>query len=110
LTWPILAGSFGQISVVAPLANVLAIWLVVPLMLVAGACMLISSFIHYQFVFAPVYWLAHGLNFVANSLGSLSWSSVTIDYWPGILTFSYYCFIVLVIKHLQYDSNSDFKN
>lgn len=107
LTWPILALNFGQVSVVAPVANLLAIWLVTPMMLFAGLGLAINGVMVWQYAYYPAFWLARLLNEIATALGSLSMATMEVNYLPIVLTVSYYCCIIIVIHRIYNDKNPE---
>lgn len=107
LTWPVLALNFGQVSAVAPVANLLAIWLVTPMMLFAGLGLVINSMIIVQYAYYPAFWLARSLNDIAIALGGLKVAVIEVNYFPIVLTISYYCCIIMVIYRISNDKNSE---
>jgi ComEC/Rec2-related protein len=88
-TLPITAVTFGQISLIAPLVNVLVLWLVPPIMVLGGASAILS------FIWAPLgqiaVWLAWPLLYtfvvLVEGFGQISWALLTVrglSWWWGI--------------------------
>lgn len=96
LTWPILAANFGQVSWVAPLANLLVLWALGPMMILAFAGIMLSYLMPAAWALAPAYLLAYYQNAVALIIGGWRLSVVDSRGWSEYLFILYYCGIMLV--------------
>ncbi|HNW55516.1 MAG TPA: ComEC/Rec2 family competence protein [bacterium] len=104
-TWPLIFWQFGQISLIAPLANLLVVW-ALPWLTIS---LLLASFstLFYPavgvFIFAPAGWLLKILLEVIAFLASLPLASYLVD-WPDnlkiLVVALYYLFTVILAKRL----------
>ncbi|MDO8499809.1 MAG: ComEC/Rec2 family competence protein [bacterium] len=110
-TLPLILFQFGRLSMVAPLVNVLILWMV-PYLMFFGALAILASFIFFSagLLFA---WIALvGLKFmifIATWFGSQPWSAVdfTIPWWVMIL--AYLVLIYWVMRNYKADKIFDDK-
>ncbi len=88
-TIPLILHHFGNLSVVAPVVNILLLWMIAPLMQIL-ALGLVSG---------PVNWLAWPglklMNSVVNGVGSWSWASWQVGYISWWWVIGYYVVIVI---------------
>jgi competence protein ComEC len=102
-TLPLVLFQFGRLSLVAPLVNVLILWLV-PWLMLFGFISLILSFVFFPFG-QVVAWVAGlGLNYViiiVDWFGSKSWSTVNfqLPLWAMILMY------VVLVVYVQKNKN-----
>jgi len=95
-TLPLILYQFGRLSIVAPLANVLILW-IIPFLMLLGFLAVILSFIFYPLGLLIAYLAGLGLDyiiFITNTLGELSWASVELEI-PLILTMLLYVFMLI---------------
>ncbi len=109
ITLPLILFQFGRLSVIAPLANLLIVWIVPYLMLFGFAALILSVFI-YPFG-QLVAWVANlGLKYViimSHSLASWSLASVSfsINIWQTVVL---YGLIIFYIYKYAKNKNSKF--
>ncbi|MEI7497836.1 MAG: ComEC/Rec2 family competence protein [Candidatus Falkowbacteria bacterium] len=92
LTWPVMALAFGQISVVAPLANAMVLW-AVPAITIGGLIGVVLGWFWLplaQLVFLPVGWLSQYLITVGLWFGRQPWSAVDSSNWSIVIYGVYY--------------------
>lgn len=101
---PIALINFGQLSIIAPLANVLVLWVFAPLLAVLIVGLMISVFIPSlllpligPFIFLPAYLFLRYIFVLANLLAAPSWAAVNIAgfnwWWGG----GYYVVLILIV-------------
>lgn len=98
-TLPLILYQFGRLSLVAPIVNILILWLI-PFLMAGGAVVVIISFIYFPLgrILAWLVWL--GLEYIiriAHWFASLTFSSVEIAF-PLWLTILSYCGMIYIIK------------
>ncbi|MFH0951345.1 MAG: ComEC/Rec2 family competence protein, partial [bacterium] len=102
-TWPLLAQSFEQVSLISPVANLLVIWLVPIIM----SCLIVGLLLSFLLPTLTIYWLLPGnwgLDYVwliANLTASLSGAVINLklnNFW----LFSYYLLLGLGIWYYNY--------
>lgn len=104
LAWPILAMNFGQISWVAPLSNLLVLWALGPMMILAFSGLLFASIVPPVWALAPALLLAKYQNAVARIIGGWPQSVIDAQGWSVYLFILYYCGIMLITlrtKHVN---------
>lgn len=99
-TLPLILFQFGRLSLVAPVVNILVLWLI-PFLMLFGFLAIVFSFIFYPLGMVLSLLAMAGMQyllFIIEWFGSKSWSSVMffIPWWVAVL--SYVCLIFLVIK------------
>lgn len=91
-TLPLLVYYFGQVSIIAPLANILVVGLV-PFAMLTGFLAVVFSFISINFgiiIGSIANFLLSYTIFIAEKLGELSWAAVALPKLsPTIIAFSY---------------------
>lgn len=96
MTWPLMAISFGQVSLVAPLANLLVLWALGPMMILALLGLLGSLFMPAGWSLAPAYLLAHWQNLVAQFFGRWQYGVISFSGGFRYLFIIYYCGIIFL--------------
>lgn len=96
LTWPILASNFGQVSWVAPFANLVVLWALGPLMVLAFFGLLLSYLIPPIWSLAPAFLLALYQNAAAEFFGGWPMSAINFEDTSIYLFILYYCGIMLI--------------
>jgi len=102
-TWPIMAYNFSQISLIAPLANVLVIWLI-PFLTVAIIVALPLSFLLpglASLFFLPSLISANYIFGVVKILSRVPYAYWEIGYWPWGVLAVYYLGVIFIIIKLQ---------
>jgi competence protein ComEC len=113
LAWPILALNFGQISWVAPLSNLLVLWALGPMMILAFVGLLSASVLPPVWALSPALLLAKYQNAVARIIGGWPQSVIDAQGWSVYLFILYYCGIMLITlrtKPVSHDQNSACQN
>jgi competence protein ComEC len=91
---PVALVNFKQLSIIAPLANVLVLWVFAPLLAVLIIGLLISALIPLAvlplvgpWIFLPAYLLLKYIFILSNLLAAPSWAAITVNgfnwYWGG---------------------------
>jgi competence protein ComEC len=101
LTLPIIAFDFNQISLIAPLANMMALWAIFPLMLFLFFGVVLSFiFPAFAFLFfAPANVLLKYIIMVVGKLAALPYASVETGYVNPVFVVIYYGIIILVVRN-----------
>lgn len=104
-TLPIILHNFGNLSLVAPLTNVLVLW-TVPILMAGGFVVVFVSLLTFGLLNFLSWFLLPLLNWfilVVNLTASLPWSSTKIEQFPLWLAFLYYAilFFLLGFFHLK---------
>lgn len=105
-TLPLILFQFGRLSIVAPLANLLILW-IVPLLMLFCFLSIFSSFLFYPLGIILAFPTYFGLKYViitAHYLASYAWSSVDFSLPIWAMVIIYLCLIYLV-----YVQNKNFK-
>jgi competence protein ComEC len=113
LAWPILALNFGQISWVAPLSNLLVLWALGPMMILAFIGLLLASILPPVWVLAPALLLAKYQNAVARVIGEWPYGIIDAQGWSVYLFILYYCGIMLITlrtNSVSHDQNPTRQN
>lgn len=112
VTLPIVVINFRQLSLIAPLANVLLVW-TLPWVLASlvGGLLLAVIFPGPDYLFfTPAYILLKTIFFLATYLSSFSWAAIAIEKFSYYLAVIYYLFLwglVLILrKKFNYDAGS----
>ncbi|HLC69733.1 MAG TPA: ComEC/Rec2 family competence protein [Patescibacteria group bacterium] len=99
-TLPLILFQFGRLSLVAPLVNILVLWLI-PWLMLFGFVALVLGFIFYP-VGQLVAWVAGlGLNYIVSLteyLGGKNWSAIPIQINLTLLILSYLLIIYFVTR------------
>ncbi|HQB50783.1 MAG TPA: ComEC/Rec2 family competence protein [bacterium] len=104
-TWPLIFWQFGQLSLIAPLANLLVVWSL-PWLTIS---LLLASFfaLFYPaagvFIFAPAGWLLSFILKIIDLLASLPGASYLSDWpsnWRLMIVIIYYSLTVVLIKKI----------
>lgn len=106
LTWPILAYNFAQVSAVAPLANLLVLWALGPLMIMSLLGSVLSIAMPAAWSLAPAYFLAHWLNATAIYFGNLPFSAIAFGRGGLHLFILYYCGIMFITLRSKLSINA----
>ncbi len=102
-TLPVIAYNFSQISIIAPLANLLVLWILPFLMIfILGALVLSLVFPVWSVLFfLPSFLILKYIIFIAVLLTGVPYSYVAVDYfwwgWIGV----YYFFMSWVVKYFK---------
>jgi len=92
LTWPVMAYNFSQISLVAPLANLAALWtlpiLTAAVFLILPLASLLPAAAAYLFLPARI--ILKYLLAVAHYLGGWQWAAISLDFRYPLLIVVYY--------------------
>ncbi len=108
-TMPLILFQFGRLSLVAPLVNVLILWLV-PWLMLLGFVALIFSWLFFPLGQTLAWVVGLGLNYViiiVNWFGGKSWSAVDVGIPVWVMTAVYVFFVLFVIKnYVQKDKSS----
>ncbi|MFH1232624.1 MAG: ComEC/Rec2 family competence protein [Patescibacteria group bacterium] len=100
LSWPIIAYNFSQVSLIAPLANLLVIWLI-PFLTIVILLAIVASFIFSNlssFFFLPALFGLKYILFIVQWLSSARYSYLDAIYinWIGLVVY-YFVVILLII-------------
>ncbi|HLZ21206.1 MAG TPA: ComEC/Rec2 family competence protein [Ktedonobacterales bacterium] len=102
-TLPVLALTFNEISLVAPLANLLTVPLLAPLLVLGGALVLTATFglmwlaLGLAWLVWPLLWYTNG---VIAASAALPVAALAVPNAPGILAFIYYGMLVAALAWL----------
>jgi competence protein ComEC len=101
LTLPIIAFDFNRISLIAPLANMMILWAIFPLMLFLFLGVVLSFiFPALAFLFfAPANVLLKYIIMVVEKLAALPYASVEAGYVNPVFVVIYYGIIILVVRN-----------
>ncbi|TSC84659.1 MAG: Uncharacterized protein G01um101413_43 [Parcubacteria group bacterium Gr01-1014_13] len=100
-TLPLILFQFGRLSIVAPLVNVLVLWLV-PWLMLFGFIALIISWVFFPLGQVVAWVVGLGLNYViiiVDWFGRKSWSAVDIHIPVWLMAVVYLLLILFVIKN-----------
>ncbi|MGH2518103.1 MAG: ComEC/Rec2 family competence protein [Ktedonobacterales bacterium] len=100
---PVLALTFNEISLVAPLANLLTVPLLAPLLILGGALALAAAFgpVWLALILAwPVWPLLWFVDAVIAACAALPGAALAVPSVPGVLAFAYYAVLVAVLAWL----------
>lgn len=98
LTWPISAYNFGTFSVIAPLANLVVVWIfawLLPASLLASVLAMIWPTLHVLW-FVPSYFMLHYVVWVGNWLAT--WPKACLDFeisWQTVIIY----YIILILAY-----------
>ncbi len=99
-TLPLILFQFGRLSIVAPIANILVLWLI-PWLMMLGFVSVVLSYLYFP-LGQLIAWIAGiGLKyivFITEYFGSKNWSAVPIQINLTILIFSYTILTYYVIR------------
>lgn len=105
MTLPLILYQFGTLSLVAPLVNVLILW-IIPFLMLGGAVSMISSFIFLPLgkVFAGI--THFGLSYVIMVVmffGEKPWAStdVRIPLWGMVVAYAFLILVILKFEHIS---------
>lgn len=105
MTLPLLLYHFGQLSIVAPLANVLVLPLI-PFTMLAG--LIVGMIPLAGVIAAPVTWaLLNTILFVSDTLSHLSWSALEITRFPALAMWLSYGLLAAILFALKRLPRSD---
>lgn len=100
-TLPLILYQFGRLSVVAPLVNLLILWIIPWLMLFGFLAVLLSLFF-YPLGQMIAYLAGMGLNYViivVNWFGDRQWSAITVA-WPNWLMLACYLLMFSIVRKI----------
>lgn len=105
-TWPLIFWQFGQISLIAPLANLLVIWalpwLTIFLLLASPLAWLWPT--AGVFIFAPAGWLLNVLLTIIANLASWPWAGFIVEWpdsWRVVIILIYYGLTMFLLRKLS---------
>jgi competence protein ComEC len=105
-TLPLILFQFGRLSIVAPLVNVLVLWLM-PWLMLFGFLALILSWLFFPLGQAVAWVAGLGLNYViiiVNWFGGKNWSAVDVGIPVWFMLLAYLLLVIFVVKN--YDQKS----
>ncbi|MGH2370926.1 MAG: ComEC/Rec2 family competence protein, partial [Chloroflexota bacterium] len=106
---PVLAGTFGQVSLVAPVANVLGLWLV-PAIMLGGAGLVLAAtlFPPAAPLLAGLTWVpATGMIRIVQWSASWPWAATVLPSWSAPVTLAYLVGLVALCWYLQGRAEAD---
>jgi competence protein ComEC len=100
---PIALISFQQLSLIAPLANILVLWTFSPLLIALIGGSLLAALIPVSriIVFTPAYFLLKYIFVVSTYLSGFSWSAVRVSGVNWLFGWLYYIILVILVKLLR---------
>lgn len=105
---PIALVNFKQLSVIAPLANVLVLWVFAPLLAVLIIGLLVSTLIPLNvlpllgpWIFLPAYLLLKYIFILANLLATPQWAAITVEHFNWLAGGGYYLGLAIFIYILR---------
>ncbi len=109
LVWPLLAFSFGQVSLIAPLANVLVVWTLPLIMILALAALSLAA------LWLPLGqgtmllagWLSGFDAAVARLMSEPSWAAVTVGHLSASMILVYYSAVAWAYFRWQQVANRE---
>ena len=109
-TWPLIFWQFGQISLIAPLANLLVVWalpwLTIFLLLASPIAWLWPA--GQVFIFAPAGWLLNVLLMIIKYLAHLPLAGFMVDWpycWRIIVGIVYYLLTIILLRKFTLTNN-----
>jgi competence protein ComEC len=109
-TWPLIFWQFGQISLIAPLANLLVVWalpwLTIFLLLASPIAWLWPA--GQVFIFAPAGWLLNVLLMIIKYLAHLPLAGFMVDWpycWRIIIGIVYYLLTIILLRKFTLTNN-----
>jgi len=102
-TLPLILFQFGRLSLVAPLVNVLVLW-IIPYLMLFGFLAIIFSYIFFPLGQVVAWFTLVGLKYlvgIANWFGARSWSAVNFSISLSVMVVMYVCIVFIVLK--KYD-------
>lgn len=96
LVWPLLAVSFGQVSLIAPLANVLVVWTLPLIMLIALVALPLAAIwpLAGKGLLLLPGWLAGFAAAVAHLMSKPAWAAVTVGRLSVVCLVAYYATVM----------------
>lgn len=100
LSLPIMINNFSQVSIIAPLVNILALPLLAPLMIMLAAYLILNAILPLlaSILSWPVGLVLAYLNWLASYFGQQTWSVLPVNGFGFVLTLAYYCCIILIVR------------
>ncbi|MFA5131320.1 MAG: ComEC/Rec2 family competence protein [Patescibacteria group bacterium] len=101
---PIALINFKQLSLIAPLANVLVLWTFAPLLAALIGALFLSALIPTLslFWFFPAYLLLKFIFFVSTLLAASTWAAVNINHFNWYLGAGYYAILILLYRRFRH--------
>jgi competence protein ComEC len=114
-TLPIIAFNFSQISLIAPVSNLLVLWVLPPLVIAVFAGIILSLIAPAlsPLFFSPAFFLLEYIMAVVGWLLKVPYAFVEINYfWKGwaVLYYLFFIFLIICIKNKKWLSKSTEKN
>jgi len=103
LTAPFLISSFNQFSLIAPISNLLIIWLI-PLIMTLSILALVVSFIIpflAQLIFLFLDWSLKYVLLINHLSANIPGAILKINYWPSYFSVLYYLILFFIIKKIK---------
>ncbi|MDO9399302.1 MAG: ComEC/Rec2 family competence protein [bacterium] len=111
-TWPIIAYNFSQVSLIAPLANLLVVWLI-PFLTIAILLAIVASFILpslSSLFFLPAFFGSKYILFIVNLMSNISHSYLEAVYFNWVVLCVYYFIVIGFLVYFNKKKNNLFKN
>lgn len=102
-TWPIIAYNFSQVSLIAPLANLLVIWLISPLTIVIILAIFLSLILPYlsSLFFLPAFLGCKYILFIVQLLSNAPFGYLNAIYINWVSIIIYYLVVILLIIYFN---------
>lgn len=100
ITLPILISSFEQVSLIAPLSNLLVVWLlpiIISLAIIASIFCFIFSFLGF-FVYFPVDLIIKYIIFISSLVNFIPGSFILVDNWSFFRSMVYYLLLFSIFR------------
>ncbi|NTW22756.1 ComEC/Rec2 family competence protein [Candidatus Falkowbacteria bacterium] len=112
LVWPLLAVTFGQVSLIAPLANLLVVWTLPLIMLIALVGLPLAAFWLPlgQGLLLLTGWLAGFDAAVARLMARPDWAVTNVSGLSGSAILSYYMFVAWLLFRLRKRMSAESEN